>query len=506
MLMNSSYIKDWFGRWAGYTPNKTAVKDFSSGKGMTYAEIDKAAQKVALYFQRNLGLKYGDRVAVLSDFNLNYIILLAVAQKTGIILLPLNYRLSGRELDYLLENAGASACVVSDSYATLLKDSPHYWICQHRLSMDELSSVANSRGISGFKGVEIEEDHPLFILYTSGTTGFPKGAIYTHKMAFWNAVSTGLRLDLTSADHTVICMPPFHTGGWNVFLTPFMLHGASVSLMPKFEPDEVLKVLEEERSTLFMAVPTMLKMMAEAPNFSSSQLSSMRYFIVGGEPMPIPLIEKWATKDIAIRQGFGMTEAGPNLTSLDHSDAIRKKGSIGTPNFFVETKLVNEKGEEVEVGEIGELLVKGPIVTPGYWQNEEATGKAIKDGWFYTGDLLKRDEEGYLFVMDRKKNMFISGGENVYPAELEHFFRSHEQISEVSVVGVPHPKWGEVGMAFVVPTPEGLLSEEELKAFCQGRLAKFKIPKHFHFVEELPKSATGKVDKKALYGLRLEKL
>ncbi|MGB0523848.1 MAG: class I adenylate-forming enzyme family protein, partial [Flammeovirgaceae bacterium] len=268
----------------------------------------------------------------------------------------------------------------------------------------------------------------------------------------------------------------------------------------KFEANQVLELLESERATLFMAVPTMLKMMAEASQFHQVSLECMRYFIVGGEAMPIPLIEKWATKEIPIRQGFGMTEVGPNLTSLDEADAIRKKGSIGIPNFYVETKLVNEVGEEVGVNEIGELLVKGPMVTPGYWQNEEATTKAFQDGWFRTGDLLRRDEEGYLFVMDRLKNMFISGGENVYPAELEHFFRTHEAIVDVAIIGVAHPKWGEVGAAFIV-TNDHDLNEAVLKQFCEGKLARYKIPKHYVFLPELPKNPTGKIDKRALQKL-----
>jgi len=268
--------------------------------------------------------------------------------------------------------------------------------------------------------------------------------------------------------------------------------------MKKFEPEKVLWLLEEQQATIFMAVPTMLKMMADEPAFGQVRLEKMRYFIVGGEAMPIPLIERWHEKGVPIRQGFGMTEAGPNLFSLHQRDAIRKKGSIGTPNFYVETRLVNEDGQEVPTGETGELQIRGPVVTPGYWQKPEATASSFANGWFCSGDLLKKDEEGYYFVMDRKKNMFISGGENVYPAEVEHFLRTHPCVMDVAVIGVPHPKWGEVGKAFVVLREGTMASTNEILEFCTGKLAKFKIPKHIEFINELPKNHTGKIDRKRL--------
>lgn len=492
---------DWIAKWAKYNPHKTALKDHQNGKTITYAEMNKAANYLSCYFQDYLGLEKGDRVAILSDFNITYVLLFSVAQKLGIILLPLNYRLSGRELNYLLENSETTTCITSKKYLPLLAHEHYYQNCLHQLDIDNLEKQweqANSHCPKHFSPIHIEQDHPLFILYTSGTTGLPKGALYTHKMAFWNSINTGLRLAITEHDHTVVCMPPFHTGGWNVLLSPFLHHGASISLLAKFEATVVMDLLAEECATLFMAVPTMLKMMADTDQFEHADLSSLRYFIVGGEPMPIPLIEKWHGKKIPIRQGFGMTEAGPNLTSLDQSDAIRKKGSIGMPNFYVETKLVNKHGTEVANYEIGELLIKGPIITPGYWKNKQATAKAIKNGWFHTGDLMKRDEEGYLYVMDRIKNMFISGGENVYPAEIEHFLRSHPNILEVAVIGIPHPKWGEVGQAFVVLKENHQAYEEELIQFCEGKLARYKIPKTFTLLQELPKNTTGKIDKKKL--------
>ncbi|MEO1589508.1 MAG: AMP-binding protein, partial [Bacteroidota bacterium] len=227
-------------------------------------------------------------------------------------------------------------------------------------------------------------------------------------------------------------------------------------------------------------------------------LEKLRYMIVGGEPMPIPLIEAWEKKGIPIRQGYGMTEAGPNLTSLHHSDAIRKKGSIGKPNFYVQTRILHESGVEAQANETGELLIKGPMVTPGYWGNSEATKKALENGWLHTGDLVRQDEEGYLYVVDRIKNMFISGGENVYPAEIERILGQMEGIKEVAIIPTAHDKWGEVGKAFIVLEQGRTFSEAAALAHCRTYLAKFKIPQSFVCLEELPKNGTGKIDRVAL--------
>ncbi|MCB0676793.1 MAG: AMP-binding protein, partial [Saprospiraceae bacterium] len=278
--------------------------------------------------------------------------------------------------------------------------------------------------------------------------------------------------------------------------TPFLHHGGYVCLLKKFDPEVVLSLLEKEQVTVFMGVPTMLKMIADVPAFEQADFSSLYYLIVGGEPMPVPLIEQWDAKGVPVRQGFGMTEVGPNLFSLHQRDALRKKGSIGRPNFYVLIRIVDPEGKEVPVDQPGELLLKGPMVTPGYWRNEVATAKTIVDGWFHSGDMLRQDAEGYLFVVDRIKNMYISGGENVYPAEIERVLVAHPAISEVAVIGVPDEKWGEVGKAFVVKNGE--LTEEEVLAYCRQQLARFKVPKTIAFIESLPKNDTGKIDRRAL--------
>jgi fatty-acyl-CoA synthase len=317
-------------------------------------------------------------------------------------------------------------------------------------------------------------------------------------MLFWNSINTELRLNITSQDVSLNCAPPFHTGGWNVLLTPFIHHGAYTLLIKSFDPDLVLEMLDLEHATIWWAVPTMLKMMAESPVFEKVKLSRLRYLIVGGEAMPVPLIEKWHEKGVLIRQGYGLTEVGPNVTSLDHQDATRKKGSIGTLNFYYDAKLVDANNQEVAVGETGEFILSGPTVTPGYWRNEAETKNAIRDGWFHTGDLMIKDKDGFYFVVDRIKNMYISGGENVYPAEVEHVISRHPAVNDVAIVGVPDEKWGETGKAYIVLEEGNTTTKQEIIDYCIQKLAKYKVPKHIAFMDELPQNDAGKIDRKKL--------
>jgi fatty-acyl-CoA synthase len=371
-----------------------------------------------------------------------------------------------------------------------------------KYSLDDLREINRACLDQGSLGkdmaVPLDADDPIFILYTSGTTAFPKGALYTHKMLLWNSINTELRLNLTSDDISVNCAPLFHTGGWNVLLTPFIHHGACTVLLKNFDPDGVLGALEQEKATIWWAVPTMLKMMADSPAFEKVKLEKLRYLVVGGESMPVSLIETWHQKGVLIRQGYGLTEVGPNVSSLDHNDAVRKKGSIGTMNFYYDARLVNENNHSVPPGEIGELILKGPTVTPGYWRNDEATDNTIRNGWFHTGDLMKMDNEGYFFVVDRIKNMYISGGENVYPAEVEHMILSLPAVAEVAIVGVPDEKWGEAGKAFVVLKKNKKLDQQAFLKYCLPKMAKYKIPKYLQILNELPKNESGKIDRKKL--------
>ncbi len=477
---------DWFSFWSGIVPDNKAVSLLDGDRTYTYGNINSNGENIASYLYHIRGIRKGDRIGILSKNCIENIYLFAAAQKLGAILVPLNYRLTTYELSQLIEDADLSLLFYNKEFGveeldctSILLDDIH--------TFDHLESIPQIR---------ISSQDPIFILYTSGSTGIPKGVVYSHRMLYWNSLNTSVSLGINSDSCALVCMPPFHTGGWNVLLTPVLHHGGHVILTEKFDSGEILIALDKFGCNQFMAVPTMLRMMASEPTFNNLQLKHLPYIIVGGEAMSIDLIKVYESKNISIRQGFGMTEAGPNLTSLHHNQSMKKIGSIGKPNMYVNVKLIDEIGNEVKQGELGELCFSGPIVMPAYWKNEEATTEALVDGWLLSGDIALIDEEGYLYIKDRKKNMFISGGENVYPAEIEKELLKHAAITEIVVVGVPNEKWGEVGKAYVVASQP--ITEVELKEYCKGKLSKFKIPKHFEFIDKMPVSSTGKIDRKSL--------
>jgi fatty-acyl-CoA synthase len=334
--------------------------------------------------------------------------------------------------------------------------------------------------------VDVEDDDGLLLIYTSGTTGKPKGAVLTHANCFWTNLSLDLRTPMAEDDVVLQVLPQFHCGGWNVQPLLAWWKGARVVLERSFDPGRVLELVERKRVTTIMGVPAIYLFLAQHDRFADADLSSLRRAVVGGAPMPESLLETWATRGITVVQGYGLTEAAPNVLCLPPEDAARKIGYAGKPYPFVDVDLSAE----------GELLVRGPNVFPGYWGNRDATAAAFTaDGWLRTGDVAERDDEGFYRILGRLKEMYISGGENVYPAEVEAVLHEHELVSDVAVVGVPDERWGEVGAAYVVA--EGV-SADELLAWCEPRLARFKVPKSFHFVAEIPRNSMGKMQKKEL--------
>ncbi len=482
--------QDWISRWALYSPERIAIQEQGSERSVTYRDLNEMANGIASYLTRSLAIKKGDRIVVLAEYSIEYIALFSAAQKTGLIIVPLNYRLSAPEIKEIIDNADPVWIYYQDTFEHLLPKD------RRKTLLNDLSTLATPA--KDFVIHQVEEDDPIFIIYTSGTTGKPKGVKYTHKMAFWNSINTAISLKINTESRTVNVMPPFHTGGWNVLLLPFLHHGGFTYICRKFDPQTTIAKLSELECTVFMGVPTMLGMMADHPTFKDADISSIDYIIVGGEAMPIPLIEKYAAKNVAIRQGYGMTEVGPNLTSLHQDDAIKKIGSIGRPNFYVHHRIVKEDGTQAAPNEAGELWLQGPMVMPEYWQNSNATKDAFSDDglWFKTGDIVIEDSEKYIYIVDRLKNMFISGAENVYPAEIERVLRQLTEVKECAVIGVKDEKWGEVGKAFIVV--EGFHDESLLRNHCMQNLAKFKVPKYFVFLDELPKADSGKIDRKFL--------
>lgn len=512
-----SFENDWLKKWARYAPHSVAFKDADSGAEYTYAALYYLSCILSEHLSSKYDVRPGDRVAVMATNELEYLPLFFAIQRAGAIMVPINFRLTGREISHILSDSSAAMLIHQRQFQEVVEKADVKAVPEKRWFFDgeqslstfvsnKLNEFVSTKGAdqirltapSWARPIPVSSDEPCMILYTSGTTGSPKGAVITHSMLHWNSLNTTLRLNLSQNDVSLSFLPLFHTGGWNVLLTPFVHRGARTIIMKKFEPEKVLELCERERVTILFGVPTTMDMMYRTPIFEKIDLSSVRYAIVGGEPMPLELIKAWQTKGVPIRQGYGLTEFGPNVFSLNEEDAIRKIGSIGFPNFYIETKVVNAEGHEVKAGEIGELLLKGPVCTPGYWKNAKATTETIRDGWLHTGDLVRFDEEGYFYVVGRKKDMFISGGENVYPVEVEQYIGSHPAVREVAVIGVPDEKWGEVGKAFIALKAGASLTAEEVLRYCSGNLAKYKIPKHIAFLPELPKGDSGKILKRQL--------
>lgn len=503
--------KDWLKQWALYAPSSVAFNDADSDRAWTYRALYHIAIRVARTLRDDFGIAKGDRVAVLAQNEMEHVPLFFALQRLGAVMVPVNFRLATPEIEHILSDSGAKLLIHQRQYQSTVEalnpvSAPdRRWHFDGPKSLSDLISdfLVNESAFEPSTDDERAMDSldladPCLLLYTSGTTGAPKGALITHGMLFWNSINTTLRLNLSQSDVSLSFLPFFHTGGWNVLLTPFVHRGARTVIMRKFDPAQILELCERERVTILFGVPTTMDMMAREPRFAAVDLSSVRYAVVGGEPMPIELIKTWQTKGVPIRQGYGLTEFGPNVFSLGEEDSLRKIGSIGFPNFYIEAKVVGDDGRELGSDQVGELALRGPVCTPGYWRNETATRESIRDGWFFTGDLVRRDSDGYYYVAGRKKDMFISGGENVYPVEVERVLSSHPAIREVAVVGTADEKWGEVGHAFVALNEGASLTLDETLAFCAGKLAKFKIPRHVTFLRDLPKGDSGKILKRKL--------
>jgi fatty-acyl-CoA synthase len=484
---------DWLKKWNLYSPERVALKDGETGRELTYQDLFQKVLKTAAFLKQSANIRKGDRVAVLSTNELEYIILFFATQRLGAILVPVNYRLTGREISHIINDSEPKLILFQKEFANLVQTE----IAKEEFALFNLHVNVSQPDTSGVLEFVAEADDALMILYTSGTTGSPKGAVLTHAGLFWNSINTSISLNLTQDECAVIFLPLFHTGGWNVLTTPILHRGGKIVLLKKFDAELILRSSSRDKATLLFGVPTTMDMMARQPVFGDIDLKLIRYAIVGGEPMPIELIKVWHEKGIPVRQGYGLTEFGPNVFSLHQKDSLKKIGSIGFANFYVETKVVDENGKTLAANQVGELLLRGPMIMKDYWKNKKETEETIKNGWLYTGDLVKYDENGYFYVVGRRKDMFISGAENVYPAEIEQVLRQLQGIKEAAVIGVPDAKWGEVGKAFIVKDSEHV-SEDTILSHCQKNLAKYKIPKKIVFMETLPKGDSGKILKKNL--------
>jgi fatty-acyl-CoA synthase len=345
--------------------------------------------------------------------------------------------------------------------------------------------------------LDLEDTH--LIVFTGGTTGLPKGAMLPHRLTFWNSVNTIVSWGLRPDDIQPLLFPLFHTGGWNVLSIPFYHIGAETVLMGDFNPEETLRIIEERKCTIVIGVPTMFKMKAQSDMFHKTDISSVRVFISGGAPCPVAIMENYWNRGKPFKMGYGLTEVGPNNFYLPESEIKKKPTTVGFPVFHADMKIVDDDGNALPDDEVGELLLRGPHAFSGYWDDPEETAETVEeDGWVHTGDLAVRDDEGFYAIVGRKKDMFISGGENVFPTEIEELLYKHPAVLEAAVIGVPDEKWGEVGKAFVTVKKSKKLEPEDLREYLKDKLAKYKMPKYYEIRDSLPMSGAGKILKREL--------
>jgi fatty-acyl-CoA synthase len=468
------------------SPHRVAV--VHDGREWTFAEVYDRATRMAHVLAAH-GVSHGDRVAYLGPNHPAFLETLFATGLLGAVFVPLNTRLVAPELEYILRDSGA-AVLVHASLPVLhdLRDVPA------PLALDGLDlSAAPADPLD----VAVGDDEVCMIMYTSGTTGRPKGAMLTHANIAWNSVNLLLDIDLTSAEVTLVNAPMFHVGALNMTVLPTFLKGGRVVLMSAFDPDATLALIERHGVTYTFGVPAQYQMLARSPGWDTADLSSLRSVSCGGAPVPASLIETYQRRGLTFLQGYGLSEAGPGVLYLRADDSARKVGSAGTSVFFGDVRVVRADGSAVDAGEPGEILAQGPNVMAGYWGLPDATAEVLSpDGWLRTGDIAVLDDEGFAYIRDRVKDLIISGGENIYPAEVEDALFAHPAVAECAVVGVPDEKWGEVGRAFVVRN--GDASAEELLDFLHGRIARYKVPKSVVFLDSLPRTGSGKVLKKRL--------
>ncbi|WP_433607655.1 acyl-CoA synthetase [Prescottella agglutinans] len=444
------------------------------------------------------GVGPGDRVAYLGPNHPALVETMLAVVRLGAVFLPLNHRLSAPELDYQLTDAGVAVLIVapeSRSTADALSG------CETVVQDLVWSPAPTEPPADPLRAAEVGGADPAFVLYTSGTTGHPKGAILTHENLVWNSVNMLLDLDVTSDEVALVSAPLFHVAALDQLVLTVFLKGGTSVITPKWDVDVALDLIERHRITWMFGVTTMYADLAHSPRWADADLSSIRSVMSGGAPIPVHLIDTYREKGVTFCQGYGLTETAPGATFLGPADAVRKAGSAGQQVMFDEVKIVDETGTECPRGTAGEVIIRGPNVTPGYWNNPQATAAAFTEGgWFHSGDIAYMDDDGFIFIVDRMKDMFISGGENVYPAEVESVLFRHPDVLEAAVVGAPDERWGEVGHAFVVTREGSGLNQHGLLAFAAEQLARYKVPRLVSFVAALPRTGSGKVRKQDLRG------
>jgi fatty-acyl-CoA synthase len=484
-------------RNAAFTPGKPAT--IFEGEALSYAAFTAGIERTARALKAELGVGRGDRVAILSLNRPDYLVLLYACARLGAMLVPLNWRLAVAEQIFILSDAAAKVLVLEQAFASVLPALetalPETAVIgldfapRHGIGLGTLLAQARGDG----RNPHTDLSCPLLIVYTSGTTGRPKGAVLRQEALLWNGVMSQHMHGLTSDDHVLTVLPFFHVGGLNIQTTPALHHGATVTIHARFTPDATLAAIEHDRPTLTVLVPATIQAVTDHPGWATADLSSLKAISTGSTIVPQHLIDRVVARGVPVLQVYGSTETCPIAVYTRLGGDLSREGSTGLPGLCCEAVIIDDAGIELPPGTSGEIAVRGPNVFYEYWGKEDATREALHDGWYRTGDLGHRDTCGYFWVHDRKKNLIISGGENIYAAEVERVLMEHPEITECGVIGRPDPRWDEVPVAYVIRRPGGLVDAEGLKAHVQSQLARFKVPRDIVFVDDLPRTALGKV-------------
>ncbi|MFC2028645.1 class I adenylate-forming enzyme family protein [Chloroflexota bacterium] len=508
------HAADLLAKRAHLTPERIALVELENGTRYTYSQLNKRANRLANFMYDQLGVRSGDRVSILAKNSIVYLDLFYGLPKIGAIFAPFNWRLTSRELVYMINDLEPKVLIVEPDFVPVLEEMRSEIHVEHIISLrgavfsPAVSYEENLKRASHQEPAspELDLESPYCILYTSGTTGNPKGAVLPHRQVLFNAVNTVVSWGLTENDISPVYTPLFHAGGLFAFLTPILYVGGRIILAREFDPASSLRWIMEEGCTVILGVPTLFQMWMDSEYFNQADFSQVHFFISGGAPCPLPLMDAWRErKGVIFRQGFGLTEVGVNCFSMTDEDSQPKSGSVGKPIFHSEIRIIDPaSGEEVPIGEAGELLIRGPHVCSGYWRNPEATEKSIMDGWFHTGDMAHKDQDGFFYIDGRYKDMIKSGGENIYAAEVESVFRDHPSVKDAALIGKPDIKWGEVGLMIVLLEKDHQVAGEELQEYCLDKIARYKVPKEIIIASELPYSAYGKVEKLKLKEMYLE--
>ncbi len=506
---------DWIAFHADRTPDKLALIDQQSGRRFSYAQFNDRSARLAAYLRDQWVVQPGDRLAILAKNSTDYFEFQFACIKLGAMMLPLNWRLADPELLFILNDAEVKGIVYESEFAPHMPQLMSQSTAQYSLHMhdgaapiddvllyEEAIASTSSRVVMN---PQTTHDTPLMIMYTAGTTGHPKGVIITHGMFFWNAVNITVPTGLNCNSVYYCVLPTFHIGGLNLYANPTFHLGGTTIVARQYDPGLTLATLSDPQLgvTHFFGVPSIYLFLSQHPDFDRTDLSRIQSWGCGGAPMPVTLLNQYAARGIVVQLGFGMTETSPTVFLIDKIRSLQKPDSVGKPLPHTRVRVVDEDFKDVAPGQVGEVIISGPNITPGYWKRPDANANSFTldeygNRWLHSGDAGKVDEDGCIYIVDRYKDMYISGGENVYPAEVEQVIFSIAEIADVAVIGMPDERWGESGLAFVVLKPNCELAPEQIIAWCRANLAKFKVPKAVRFVESLPRNAAGKVLKREL--------